>query len=699
MQGWPPFTRRLGRMRPLEDSGLKKYSHAGHSRCRRVSLNSLMGWLSLACLVLASFGCNQTPHAASSATAVGNPPALASGGGETAADDWCAGHGVPESKCTLCHPELIDQFKAAGDWCEEHRLPESVCPTCNPGLDSRPADNPAELAAKEVGKYAGWCAGHSVPESKCTLCHPELIPHFKAAGDWCAEHRLPESACPTCNPELGPAPVDNPAELAAKEVGKYAGWCAGHSVPESKCTLCHPELIPHFKAAGDWCAEHRLPESVCPTCNPDLGSAPVDNPALLASNQEGKYAGWCAGHSVPESKCTLCHPELIPHFKELGDWCAEHKLPESVCPTCNPQSLDEVPIENRIVRFVTPDKEAQAGIRTVTVRRGNHVAKVTAPARIEFNADTIADLRTVVSGTVQALHVPIGDKVEPGQLLFELVSPEVGEAQAHLRTARAKARVAQINLDRHRKLAERKIASRMEVEQAEMELETALAEVAAEETTLRTAGATEKGPAGLLSITAPIGGFLVHRTAILGTLATEGTSLGMIADTSHMWVMCDIPEAEAGTVRKEDVLHFRSDDGQAVSGEIAWMAAEVDPKTRTIAVRAQVCNHEGTLRAHQFGRATIETEQTGDVWLVPSSAIQRIEQRMVVFVRREQGIYAPREVTLMGSGDWTPVAGRLVPGDQVVTTGAVLLRTEMLPGSIGAGCCEVEPLGAADRER
>ncbi len=36
------------------------------------------------------------------------------------ASDWCAGHGLPESKCTVCNPHLTEGFKAAGDWCEEH---------------------------------------------------------------------------------------------------------------------------------------------------------------------------------------------------------------------------------------------------------------------------------------------------------------------------------------------------------------------------------------------------------------------------------------------------------------------------------------------------------------------------------------------------------------------------------------------------
>ncbi|KYF82379.1 hypothetical protein BE20_03905 [Sorangium cellulosum] len=49
-------------------------------------------------------------------------------------EDWCGEHGVPESQCSRCNPELIPAFKATGDWCAEHGLPESQCLKCNPDL-------------------------------------------------------------------------------------------------------------------------------------------------------------------------------------------------------------------------------------------------------------------------------------------------------------------------------------------------------------------------------------------------------------------------------------------------------------------------------------------------------------------------------------------------------------------------------------
>jgi cytochrome c5 len=71
------------------------------------------------------------PPAASANVAAAHAPKDAKPGSY---EDWCGEHQVPESQCTLCHPELIAAFKATGDWCEEHSLPESHCLKCNPEL-------------------------------------------------------------------------------------------------------------------------------------------------------------------------------------------------------------------------------------------------------------------------------------------------------------------------------------------------------------------------------------------------------------------------------------------------------------------------------------------------------------------------------------------------------------------------------------
>ncbi len=93
------------------------------------------------------------------------PKASASHTTPEAKEDWCEAHGVPDSRCIACHPELAGGNTA--DWCKEHGVPESKCTVCHPEILTQ-------------GKAADWCNEHGVPESQCTLCHPEIAVRGKA---------------------------------------------------------------------------------------------------------------------------------------------------------------------------------------------------------------------------------------------------------------------------------------------------------------------------------------------------------------------------------------------------------------------------------------------------------------------------------------------------------------------------------------
>ncbi len=80
-----------------------------------------------------------------------------------------------------------DAVAETEDWCEAHGVPDSKCLACNPELAG---DDPTD-----------WCTEHGVPESKCTVCHPEILTGA-AAADWCREHGVPESQCTLCHPDV-----------------------------------------------------------------------------------------------------------------------------------------------------------------------------------------------------------------------------------------------------------------------------------------------------------------------------------------------------------------------------------------------------------------------------------------------------------------------------------------------------------------
>lgn len=92
--------------------------------------------LVLALLAMLPAACSRREERASPPAST-TPRQTFQGGPAAHPNDWCAGHGVPESQCTRCNPELIPQFKARHDWCEEHGVPESQCAICHPELISQ----------------------------------------------------------------------------------------------------------------------------------------------------------------------------------------------------------------------------------------------------------------------------------------------------------------------------------------------------------------------------------------------------------------------------------------------------------------------------------------------------------------------------------------------------------------------------------
>ncbi len=412
-----------------------------------------------------------------------------------------------------------------------------------------------------------------------------------------------------------------------------------------------------------------------------------------------KTDGKCGEHGLPKALCTRCNPALIPVFKARGDWCGEHGLPESICPDCGPKetprSDENADIEGRTVRFPSPDIEKAAGIRTIKARRSRAAPSVECTARIMFDGDRVAEIRAIVPGIVRRVRVALGADVKRGAALFDLESTRVGKTQGALQTALEHVRTARANLKRQSALRKEGIASAREVELAQQEQAAAQARARAARATLRMAGATKKTPSGRFTLTAPMAGTVVRRPAVVGALASETMSLATIVDTSVMWALCDVPEAEASLVAlgQKATVFVEGGGGPGFVGKITWISNEVNPRSRTVTARALMPNPDGLLRANQFVRARVETRAARTTLSVPRAAVQRMGDREVVFIRAAQGVYHPRVVRRLGGGDPVQVEGSIRHGDAVVTTGAILLRTEITPDSIGAGCCEVDPPG------
>jgi len=462
-----------------------------------------------------------------------------------------------------------------------------------------------------------------------------------------------------------------------------------HGVPAELCTKCNPDLIPVFKEQGDWCAEHGVPESQCLKCNPKL-----------TFTAQPAHKDWCKEHAVPESKCTRCNPRLVARFVEAGDFCREHGYPASVCPLCHPELVEAAGEEPPIfpepgtkVRLASVKTAQHAGIQTQVVENGRIAKTLEVVGQLAFDQNRLAQLSSRGDALVVEVKVDVGDDVKEGQVLAVLASAAVGADQARLAGSQARLEAARAAVARERQLGEAGLSPRKSLEEAQRDLAAAQAESDAARSALGAAGASSEAGGGRSLLRAPFAGTVVARDAVAGRTTTAGQVLLQVADLSTMWAQLEVPEAEAALVRPGQPVRitFEGMRGSSREAKVTRVSASVDPASRTVRVRVELPNRDRTLRAGAFLRAQIQVSADHDTLLVPRDAIQHAESRTLVFVKRSDTLFEPVAVkTGETRGGLVEVVSGLEPGAEVATTGAFLLKTEIMKASIGAGCCDLE---------
>lgn len=434
-------------------------------------------------------------------------------------------------------------------------------------------------------------------------------------------------------------------------------------------------------------------------CSEPAAPAAAPRAVPVAEASEGAM---CPEHHVLEAVCTKCKPALAAVFKAKGDWCDAHGFPESFCPLCHPDrggrpeadvsASDDGPPDGTKVRFATKETARLAGLRFATAIERDVRSEVVATARVDYDATRVAQINPRMPGVVHAVLADVGTRVRVGAPLASIESAGVGAEQARLQAARARLEVAEANHARVRALHAERVTPEKELLAAGREREEARADVRAARAALGMVGAMADGGARY-TLTSPISGVVTERRATIGRLVDQEAILFEVVDPAKMWIELDIPESALPLVsvgQQVDVT-LEGLPTRTFSGALFYVSPSVDRRTRTASARLAIENLDGALRANLFGQGRIAVTEAHPAVMVPREAVQRARNVMLVFVRLAVDLYEARRVTVGPSdGDLVSVTGRIAAGEQIVTEGSFLLKTETLKESIGAGCCEVQ---------
>ena len=307
--------------------------------------------------------------------------------------------------------------------------------------------------------------------------------------------------------------------------------------------------------------------------------------------------------------------------------------------------------------------------------------------RIEANDRLVTRIGASVTGRVTEVLVEVGDRVQAGQALARVASPELSQAQMAYLRAHSAAALADRAVERARQLYQADVIGSAELQRRESEQAVAHAEKRATQDQLRLLGIPADAMAQLrdkgvlhphAAVVSTLSGVVIERKVSNGQVAQPGDPLFTVADLSKVWVVGDMPEQTARTVQVGQRVDIAVPalGGKQLSGRIVHVGDTVSPETRTVTLRTQVDNASRDLKPQMLATMRIRGEARKTL-AVPQEAVVRENDRDHVYVRTADNTFRYTTVELGDAqNELRPVLKGLSEGDAVVVRGAFHLHNE-----------------------
>ena len=300
------------------------------------------------------------------------------------------------------------------------------------------------------------------------------------------------------------------------------------------------------------------------------------------------------------------------------------------------------------------------------------------------NENAYAVIGAPIASRIVKLNAAPGESVSVGQVLAVLQNSEVGKARSDTITAQSRLGLAKLTLDRKRRLNAERIVPQREVQDAEANVEAATAELRAAKATLRSLGrasdAEHLTDDPTFALRSPVSGTVIDRDAVLGQLAEPDKPLFRVGNLGRLWLTVHAFERDALRVKTGSVarIAFPALPGRSFTGAVSLVGRQVEPDSRTVPVRIEIENRDGALRPGMSATAWLTVGQETDrVLAVPAAALQRLQERWIVFIPRTDTQFEMREVGRgRDLGGEVEILSGLKPGETVVVDGAFLLKAQ-----------------------
>lgn len=399
---------------------------------------------------------------------------------------------------------------------------------------------------------------------------------------------------------------------------------------------------------------------MCPICHMELTPLVVDAPGQGAANTGA------GGAQAP-----------VPQTEVLYWWDPMMSPPYiSDQPGTSPMGMELVPVyaderpDAGSAVVIDPTVVQNMGIRVEPVSEGPLRRSIRLVGYLTEAQPRVHEINLRVDGWVRRLHADTeGERVEAGDPLFELYSPELQVGVEELIAARRAAG----GISGEDRPAEGMASAMLEA------AETKLALLGLDPRQIEALGTLDRAPE-TITLVSPADGVLTDKAIVEGGAIEAGARVMRIVDYSGLWLDArafeqDLPFVQLGQPAQAEIASM---PGEVIQGKVVFVGPRVDETTRTAVVRLEVENPGLMLKPGMYATVRLETELADRAVLVPREAVIETGERQVAFVAKSVGHFEPRAVRvgLPSEGGMVQVLEGLAPGERVVVSGQFLLDTE-----------------------
>ncbi|WP_249780078.1 efflux RND transporter periplasmic adaptor subunit [Bradyrhizobium sp. dw_411] len=328
-------------------------------------------------------------------------------------------------------------------------------------------------------------------------------------------------------------------------------------------------------------------------------------------------------------------------------------------------------------------------VRVTTVQPSSGTEIVTLPATT--SAFSVANVFARASGYIDKREVDIGDRVKAGQLLAEIVAPELDhqiaqadatleQLRAALQQAQANSELAKVTWDRDNPLVSK---GWLTAQQGTIDVQTLKAQQAAVSVAQANVVAEEAQVQVLHQqkiyqrVVAPFDGVITQRNVDIGSLvqadATSGTFMFTIMQGNVIRTQVFVPQDHAFGLEPgiDAVVHVPEIPDRTFPGKVTRIANALQPGSRTLLTEIDIPNPDGVLTPGIYCTIDLHIPRKAPSFTIPADAIIFNESGVQVAVVENGAVHLRKVAVIRDLGEEVEVNSGVKQGDRLILNPAV----------------------------